>query len=376
MEREDIKKKLSNREIYFKDIPYEFRDDEEIALIAIEVAYNSFVCEYIGDTLKNNKEFAKKALRKYGDSIKYFSDEIKNDFECCKIATQNYGYTYIGKEMQKNKELALIELKRCCWDVKYVDKELRKDEDIIKQYWKTMNCTDSDWYHDICSVISIDEYGNNIIDEFLKIEKERHTEERINEYEENTEEVQFVKYENGSFNKQLMKEKFKPFVIIIGKKKNELVDDLIKRYDTDDRLINIIEVYQENVDTLNMKLITKDKENVFALLRLITYTTAGDTPLTEDNLGDIRCWFNKKNCCNKSLNVIKVNENEINDELKLEENEIYSIQLACKKQGSVANYYDIAKKIERIIGEDKNIDLHLHTSCNIDNAEFYILGVE
>ena len=79
MEREDIKNKLINKEVYFKDIPYEFRDDEEIALLAIDID-NKFICEYIGDTLKNNKEFAKKVLRKYGNSIKYFSDEIKNEF--------------------------------------------------------------------------------------------------------------------------------------------------------------------------------------------------------------------------------------------------------------------------------------------------------
>ena len=75
--RAEIILKIKNRELHYKDIPEELKDDEEIALIAIET-YDGRVCEYIGENLKKNKEFAKKVFKnKYGYSLSYFSDNIK-----------------------------------------------------------------------------------------------------------------------------------------------------------------------------------------------------------------------------------------------------------------------------------------------------------
>ena len=112
--RTEIISKLKNRELHYKDIPDEFKDDEEIALVSIET-YDGRVCEYIGEKLKSNKEFAKKVFRnKYGYSLSHFSDNIKNDFECCKAAIIDgfSGYRYIGEKMKNNKELALFEINR------------------------------------------------------------------------------------------------------------------------------------------------------------------------------------------------------------------------------------------------------------------------
>lgn len=103
--RTEIISKLKNRELHYKDIPDEFKDDEEIGLVSIET-YDGRVCEYIGEKLKSNKEFAKKVFRnKYGYSLSYFSDNIKNDFECCKVAIVDgfSGYRYIGEKMKNMK---------------------------------------------------------------------------------------------------------------------------------------------------------------------------------------------------------------------------------------------------------------------------------
>lgn len=112
--RTEIITKIKNRELQYKDIPEELKDDEEIALIAIET-YDGRVCEYIGEKLKDNKDFAKRVFRnKYGYSLSYFSDNIKNDFECCKTAIVDgfSGYYYIGEKMKNSKELALAEINR------------------------------------------------------------------------------------------------------------------------------------------------------------------------------------------------------------------------------------------------------------------------
>ena len=166
--RADIISKIKNRELHYKDIPEELKDDEEIALIAIET-YDGRVCEYIGENLKNNKEFAKKVFKnKYGYSLSYFSDNIKNDFECCKTAIVDgfSGYSYMGEKMKDNKELALTEINRKYGhDIRTVSKTLRKDEDIIKAHWNKVYREPS-YFIDFCSIIAIDDFGNSIIDTF------------------------------------------------------------------------------------------------------------------------------------------------------------------------------------------------------------------
>ncbi len=75
--RMDVISKIKNKELKYKDIPEELKDDEEIALIAIE-AYDGRVCEYIGEKLKDNKDFAKKVLEKrYGYALSYFFRQCK-----------------------------------------------------------------------------------------------------------------------------------------------------------------------------------------------------------------------------------------------------------------------------------------------------------
>ena len=62
-DRNEIISKIKNRELNYKDIPEELKDDEEIALIAVET-YDGRICEYIGEKLKSNKELALKVFKK------------------------------------------------------------------------------------------------------------------------------------------------------------------------------------------------------------------------------------------------------------------------------------------------------------------------
>ena len=190
-----------------------------------------------------------------GYALEYFSDDIKNDFECCKVSIVEgfSGYRYIGNDMKMNKELGLMEINNC-HGIKEINKELRKDKDIIEAYW-------------------------NSVDR-------------------------------------------KP----------------------------------------------------------ITYTTAGDTFLTEDNLGDIIEWLYVNKFSNKNIEILKfkidINEPTLKIDKTLFKGKFYIFQIVSNEVNSdfsSDNYiWTIVKQLK-----DNNIDyeIHLHDSCNINDIEIYALKV-
>ena len=146
-----------------------------------------------------NKEFAKKFLKEFPYDLRYFSDAIKDDLDICKSI--HFDYRDAGSNVRKDKELALQKIQECAWDVRYVDKKLRKDKEIIETFWSELWRKRETYGYTLgkmCSIIGIDDFGNEIIDQFLQIEKQRHSVERISNYEEQTELVQFVKVQKNN----------------------------------------------------------------------------------------------------------------------------------------------------------------------------------
>ena len=98
--------------------------------------------------------------------------------------------------------------------------------------------------------------------------------------------IQFVKIEkshiernsfidNVKFNKKLFDKELHPLIILIGKEDNTLSKEIKKEYQSNgDRWI--IEVYENDSNTNNFKLITKDKNTILDLLRIIAYSTSSD----------------------------------------------------------------------------------------------------
>lgn len=377
--RTEIILKIKNRELYYKDIPEELKNDEEIALVSVET-YDGRVCEYIGEKLKNNKEFAKKIFKnKYGYSLSYFSDSVKNDFECCKAAIVDgfSGYRYIGKKMKDNKELALFEINgKYGHDIREVSKALRKDKDIIKAHWNKVY-RDPSYFIGFCSIIAVDDFGNNIIDTFKNKELKRHTQARIDQYEERTETIQFIKCNKDKLDHEIFKTTLDPLIIIIGNEKNRLSNEVIEKYyNKDNRFINVIEIYKKDTNTENIKFISKDENEIHNLLRVITYTTAGDTWLTEDNINDINelLWKNKMENKNLKIKLIK----DISDIDKIENDfsnrNTYIIQIVSNKEHTFSEYCSLMDKIQDLFDkENNNLQVHLHNSCNFKNFEIYIL---
>lgn len=378
--RAEIISKIKNRELYYKDIPEELKEDEEIALIAIDT-YDGRVCEYMGEELKNNTEFAKKVFKnKYGYALVYFSDKVKNDFNCCKdaIADGLSGYKYIGNKMKNNKELALIEINRKYGhDIREFQKSLRKDKDIIKAHWNKVYKNPS-YFGGFCSVIAIDNFGNTIIDTFKKEELKRHIQVRIDKYEERTEAVQFIKCYKGKLENKIFKSILNPLIIIIGNKQNKIANEIIESYYKKDDKTTIIEIYRTDINTKNYKLISKNENEIIYLLRAITYTTASDTWLTEDNINDIKelLWKDKRENNNLKIKLIK----NIFDIDKIEKDFFcgnkYIIQLVSNKEHSFSKYCCLIDKIQNFFGKKNNIlQVHIHNSCNFKDFEIYIIRI-
>ena len=377
--RTEIISKIKNREIEYKDIPEELKDDEEIALLAIE-KYDGRICEFIGNRLKNSKDFAKKVFKnKYGYSLQYFSDRVKNDFECCKssIVDGLSGYNYIGVKMKNNKELALTQINNKHYhDIRRVSKKLRIDKDIVEAHWKKIY-KDPSFYKDFCSIIGIDDFGNKIIDTFKSEELKRHLQSRIDIYEEGTESVQFIKCINGKLEHKIFKPILNPFIIIIGKDKNQIANEIIKKYyDKNSKYINIIEIYKTDVTTKNIKFISHKEIEIKNLLRIITYTTAGDSWLTEDNLNDIKELLFKNKMENKNIKIKSFKSlsdlNEIGTSFF--KGNTYIIQVVSNNEHPLHEYRSLMNKIEEIFNQDKKLlQVHIHNSCNFKDFEIYIL---
>lgn len=374
--RMDVISKIKNKELKYKDIPEELKEDEEIAMIAIET-YDGRVCEYIGKKLKDNKDFAKKVFEKrYGYALSYFSDNVKNDFECCKTAIVNgfSGYKYIGEKMKNNKELALLEINReYGHDIREVSKELRNDKEIIEAHWNKAYR-----YTLYCSIIAIDDFGNNIIDVFKSEEFRRHMQSRIDKYEGRTETVQFIKCNKEKIDKEIFEPILQPLVILIGEQRNKIANEIIgKYYNSNGEFIDIIEIYKTDVNTKNIKFISKDENEIIDLLRLITYTTSGDTWLSEDNLNDIRELLLKSKMENKNLKIKLIKDIKNIDTLEKEflNGNTFVVQAVSSDIPTLAEYNVLFEQMQEKFGK-KYIQYHIHNSCNFNDFEIYILKID
>ncbi len=58
-------------------------------------------------------------------------------------------------------------------------------------------------------------------------ELKRHTQARINKYEEQTESVQFIKCYNEKLEKEIFKPFLNPLIIIIGNERNEIAKKIV-----------------------------------------------------------------------------------------------------------------------------------------------------
>lgn len=183
---------------------------------------------------------------------------------------------YTDNKKINNKELALKTLSEGKeYEIKNIKKSLRKDKDVIEAFWKAVReCDYGYYYNNLCLIISIDKYGDNIIDEFFEKEKKRHNYKIKNQYEKSTEIVQFYKSEEEYTNKlEIFTKDFEPTIILIGQKENPISIEIKNKYK--DNLF--IEIYNIDTNISNTKLITDDIDKTINLLRVMTYNDTTTT---------------------------------------------------------------------------------------------------
>ena len=81
-------------------------NDEDIFLKTLNKTYTTL--KFLGDELKNNKEFIKKVVEKYVHGLSYMSNEIKN----------NNVIMYCGKELLDDYDIVIAIIR----DTKYFKK--------------------------------------------------------------------------------------------------------------------------------------------------------------------------------------------------------------------------------------------------------------
>lgn len=128
-------------------------------------------------------------------------------------------------------------------------------------------------------LFGVDSFGNDIIDQFLKIEKTRHSAEKREQYKEKIELTQFVKVKECQENKELVvnvidwdkdifSKELYPIIVLIGKEENIMSRQIKEEYEEQ----CIIEIYTQDIEADNFKFITKDISPIINLLRVIAYT--------------------------------------------------------------------------------------------------------
>jgi len=326
-------------------------------------------CQSIEKELLNQRAFAQKVLQAYSTAIPYFSEEIQQDITMYQ-SMQNLGRVYQNAPLpvRQNKKLALRAIQALPQNMEYVAPELKEDRDIIATYEKTVEQIIARRMNSerLCSVIGIDEFGNEIINQFIQAEKQRCSQEQMDEYSAVL--TQFIKskqdntmldYPMIELDQEIFAEEQNPIVILIGKRENELSKQIKEKYKRS------IEVYTEDVKNSYLKMITPDKEKMLDLLRVILYSK---------NRYHFQSILEKQNICGNQFDVLKITGSiheilkQIKDMPRCQHSELHYIQIFS----SHAVEEDTIQAIKDVINETTKNRYVEEISCR----EYKNYGIE
>ena len=105
-DKEIVNLTLAKKPTMFKHIPKKYREDLNIATTVI--MEDITLIKYVGEKIRANKSFIEKAIL-CGASLKYASNELKNDKEIVKLAVNQYdsNLLYAHLEIKKDKQFLL-----------------------------------------------------------------------------------------------------------------------------------------------------------------------------------------------------------------------------------------------------------------------------
>jgi len=127
----DIACKKSTNSIRFAS--EDIRNDKEFINKYVSEK-NPYAFQYVGDKLKDDLEFVKPIVENFGHNIQFVSDRLKNNVELAKSAVENdYNvFNKINEELRDNKELCLTYLNKSSNHFPAMGVSVRSDMDVVK----------------------------------------------------------------------------------------------------------------------------------------------------------------------------------------------------------------------------------------------------
>lgn len=131
METKDIIKKLMKEELFFEDLTDKEKDNEDIALFAIQIYPHNF--KLCSQRLKNDKSFILKSLEINGDLYCFLNEPFVNDKEIFLQATKNGRFImeYAGEDIKRDRNLVEVAAKKDYTSLKFASTEIQSDAEFI-----------------------------------------------------------------------------------------------------------------------------------------------------------------------------------------------------------------------------------------------------
>ena len=222
-----------------------------------------------------------------------------------------------------------------------------------------------------CSIIGVDDFGNNIINKFIKFEKSRY---KILDYEQRLDRIQFIKTiedtDGIKLNKKIWDKELKPLIIIIGEQDNSISKKIKLEYEKNE-YVGIIEIYTQNVKSNNIKFITKDINKIINLISVIIFQHGN----IDYDWGYV---IQEEKIIDKNIKIYKLQGNmqEIEQQIKL----LQIKEGACITNifgGNTINNYTCKRINEMILKQTthKKHNIYKLNNCNIENIEVIIVNI-
>jgi hypothetical protein len=112
------------------------------------------IFEYIGEGLRNDREFVLTVLEKCFWVFKFVINEFKNDREFVLEAVKRavWSLEFASEELRKDKEVVLVAVKRNGYALAYASEELKNDKEVVleavKQNWEALEFASEELQND------------------------------------------------------------------------------------------------------------------------------------------------------------------------------------------------------------------------------------
>lgn len=132
-ERDQALSKATSRNSYnlYKKLDDKFKNDKEIAMVAIE--NNPYTFEYVSNNLKNDKEVVMAAVTRNGTCLSYASDNLKNDREIVMAAVSSDGDAIenASDDLKNDREIVMAAVSNQGTAIQYLSDNFKNDKEIV-----------------------------------------------------------------------------------------------------------------------------------------------------------------------------------------------------------------------------------------------------